>query len=147
MRPAWIRKRSGAIVGSCWKNANTEKKAEQSGSSVQDEAKTEGDTLSGVGQEDGDRVLRLPLTGNSLGLRDLELVTACATATVVGVVGPFNSGKTTLLTLIYLFIQRGERLKTWKTSPLTSGGNPEPVDPCFPRIPAAKPVADLVFCT
>lgn len=59
-----------------------------------------------------DRLLRLPWTGNSLGLRDIELVTACRPATVVGVIGPFNSGKTTLLTLIYLLIQHGERLKS-----------------------------------
>jgi len=58
----------------------------------------------------GHRLLRLPWTGNSLGLRDLELVTACNPATVIGVIGPFNSGKTTLLTLVYLLIQRGERL-------------------------------------
>jgi hypothetical protein len=55
------------------------------------------------------RQLRLPWTGNSLGLLDLELVTACNKTTLLGVVGPYNSGKTTLLTLIYLLIQRGEQ--------------------------------------
>lgn len=58
---------------------------------------------------DEDRLLHLPWTGNSLGTGDLELATACNRVTLVGVVGPYNSGKTSLLTLIYLLIQRGEQ--------------------------------------
>ncbi len=55
------------------------------------------------------RLLHLPWTGNSLGTGDIELVTACNRITMVGLVGPFNSGKTSLLALIYLLIQRGEQ--------------------------------------
>ena len=58
--------------------------------------------------EDGERRLHLPWTGNSLGVLDLELVTACNRTNLVGVIGPYNSGKTSLLTLIYLLIQHGE---------------------------------------
>lgn len=58
-----------------------------------------------------DRVVRLPWTGNSLGRNDLPLVTACANTSLIGVVGPFNSGKTTLLTMMYLLVQRGETLR------------------------------------
>ncbi|HYT22578.1 MAG TPA: hypothetical protein VEW05_20405 [Candidatus Polarisedimenticolia bacterium] len=54
------------------------------------------------------RQLHLPWTGNSLGTGDVELVTACNRTTVIGLVGPYNSGKTSLLTLIYLLVQRGE---------------------------------------
>jgi Double-GTPase 2 len=59
---------------------------------------------------DSGRQLHLPWTGNSLGVLDLELVTACNRTTLVGVVGPYNAGKTTLLTLIYLLIQHGEQM-------------------------------------
>jgi Double-GTPase 2 len=65
-------------------------------------------TAEAQGPEKGERNLRLPWTGNSLGLLDLELITACNRATLLGLVGAFNSGKTTLLALIYLLIQRGE---------------------------------------
>jgi Double-GTPase 2 len=58
---------------------------------------------------DTGRHLRLPWTGNSLGTLDLEIVTACNRTTLLGILGPYNSGKTTLLTLIYLLIQRGEQ--------------------------------------
>jgi hypothetical protein len=56
------------------------------------------------------RQLHLPWTGNSLGTGDIELVTACNIATLIGVVGPYNSGKTSLLTLIYLLVQHGEQV-------------------------------------
>jgi hypothetical protein len=69
------------------------------------------DTANGVSGQKGDSHLRLPWSGNSLGLRDVGIVAACAPATMIGVVGPFNSGKTTLLTLIYLLLQHGESLK------------------------------------
>jgi hypothetical protein len=58
--------------------------------------------------EDG-RQLHLPWTGNSLGTGDIELVTACNRTTLIGVIGPYNSGKTSLLTLIYLLVQHGEQ--------------------------------------
>jgi len=75
-----------------------------------DRAGVQADSKSGL--HDGGRQLRLPWTGNSLGMLDLELVTACNRTALVGVVGPYNSGKTTLLTLFYLLIQHGEQLST-----------------------------------
>ncbi len=62
--------------------------------------------------QNANRHLLLPWTGNSLGLLDVELVTACNRTTLVGLVGPYNAGKTTLLTLFYLLIQRGEPAST-----------------------------------
>jgi hypothetical protein len=56
-----------------------------------------------------ERLLHLPWTGNSLGTGDTELATACNSTTMVGLVGPYNSGKTSLLALIYLLMQRGEQ--------------------------------------
>jgi len=58
---------------------------------------------------DDGRQLHLPWTGNSFGTGDIELVTACNRTTLVGVVGPYNSGKTSLLTLIYLLVQHGQQ--------------------------------------
>jgi hypothetical protein len=55
-----------------------------------------------------DRLLRLPWTGNSLGLRDLSLVTASSCPDIVGLVGPYNAGKTTLLSLLYLVLENGD---------------------------------------
>lgn len=63
-----------------------------------------------------DRHLRLPWTGNSLGVNDLELVTASSRTDLVGIVGPYNAGKTTLLTLIYLLLQHGEKLNVGEFS-------------------------------
>src|SRR5258708_15531651 len=63
---------------------------------------------------DSERHLRLPWTGNSLGVRDLDLVAASNRTTMVGVVGPYNAGKTTLLTMIYLLLRRGEQLPAWR---------------------------------
>ena len=59
--------------------------------------------------ENHTRQLHLPWTGNSLGLLDLELATACNQVTLVGVLGAYNAGKTSLLTLIYLLTQHGEQ--------------------------------------
>jgi|GEM_PF-253503 len=58
-----------------------------------------------------DRSLRLPWTGNTLGLRDLERIVTVTMPKLIGVVGPFNSGKTTLLSLMYLLLERGQALK------------------------------------
>src|SRR5690348_15442101 len=77
-------------------------------------AMTDGDGEQGAqpaaGQTEAELALRLPWTGNSLGARDFQLVTSCAPATIIGVVGAYNSGKTTLLTLIYTLLQQGARL-------------------------------------
>lgn len=88
-----------------WKGGQTQRGGDEIGNpdqlAVQEDAKNE--------LHDGERQLHLPWTGNSLGTLDLELVTACNRTALVGVVGPYNSGKTSLLTLIYLLIQHGEQ--------------------------------------
>ena len=52
--------------------------------------------------------LLLPWTGNSLGITDLPFLTAGANTKVVAVVGPYSSGKTTLLASLYLLLGRGK---------------------------------------
>ena len=51
--------------------------------------------------------LLLPWSGSALGLVDLGFVAARAKPLVVGIVGPQNAGKTTLLAACYLLIGRG----------------------------------------
>jgi len=57
-----------------------------------------------AGVEEGNR---LPWTGNTLGEMDLRFVTGAAQPQVVGIIGAFNAGKTTLLTTLYLLMGRG----------------------------------------
>jgi hypothetical protein len=45
--------------------------------------------------------LRLPWTGRSLGLADMTLASSRGPARLVGLIGPFNAGKTGLLTAIF----------------------------------------------
>lgn len=45
--------------------------------------------------------LRLPWTGRGLGLADMTLASSRGPARLVGLIGPFNAGKTGLLTAIY----------------------------------------------
>lgn len=52
-------------------------------------------------------------TGNSLGRIDLSLITQRSTPIVIGVVGPENAGKTTLLTMIYLLLASGKKIGDW----------------------------------
>lgn len=83
--------------------------------------------------------LRLPWTGRALGLADITLVSARGPARLVGLIGPFNAGKTGILTAIYAhFAQKGvvgnydfagsfslqgwNQLKDHTTWPSTTGG-------------------------
>ena len=49
----------------------------------------------------------VPWSSGSLGLRDVSFVAAQGKPIVIGVVGPHNSGKTSLLTAIYLMMSQG----------------------------------------
>lgn len=71
---------------------------------------TQADETSVSHTNGGDRILRLPWTGNSLGLRDLDRVASSMLPTLVGVIGTYNAGKTSLLSLMYLLFQQGETL-------------------------------------
>ncbi len=54
--------------------------------------------------------LLLPWSGSSLGTVDLPFVVGRSNATVIGIVGPHNSGKTTLLAAWYLLLGQGHRV-------------------------------------
>lgn len=83
--------------------------------------------------------LRLPWTGRGLGLADMTLASSRGPARLVGLIGPFNAGKTGLLTAIYAhFATKGAvagydfagsftlqgwgQLKDYTTWPSPSGG-------------------------
>jgi hypothetical protein len=55
---------------------------------------------------DEDANQRLPWTGRALGLADLPLASSRGTARLVGLIGPFNAGKTGLLTAIFAHFAR-----------------------------------------
>jgi hypothetical protein len=61
-----------------------------------------------AGVEAADGAL-LPWSGNTLGAVDVPFVAGRSNPTVVGVVGPHNAGKTTLLAAWYLLLGRGTR--------------------------------------
>ncbi|ATP91767.1 hypothetical protein P5S46_17965 [Aeromonas caviae] len=64
----------------------------------------------GSGTEQGELTtdeLLLPWSGSALGLADLGFVTGRQKPLLVGIVGPQNAGKTTLLAAWYLLISRG----------------------------------------
>lgn len=44
---------------------------------------------------------RLPWTGRALGLSDMMLVTSRSSASLIGLIGPFNAGKTSFLTALF----------------------------------------------
>lgn len=65
-------------------------------------------TNSSIEPVDDGSGLRLPWTGRALGLADMTLASARGPARLVGVIGPFNAGKTGLLTAVYAhFAQQG----------------------------------------
>ena len=53
----------------------------------------------------------LPWSGNSFGIVDLELVSGRSNPTIIGIVGPHDAGKTTLLAAMYLLISHGRMPK------------------------------------
>ena len=55
-------------------------------------------------------LMLLPWSANSFGVVDLPFLSARSNPIVVGVVGPHNAGKTTLLAAWYLVLGRGARL-------------------------------------
>src|SRR5579871_1104986 len=60
-----------------------------------------------ISLSDGSDERMLPWSGNALGTQMLEFVAARQRQTLIGLVGPYNAGKTTLLAMIYLLFTRG----------------------------------------
>ena len=60
-----------------------------------------------AGKEKGEKGFLLPWSGNTFGNIDLQFLAGRSRPMVVGVVGPHNAGKTTLLTVFYLLLSQG----------------------------------------
>jgi hypothetical protein len=53
----------------------------------------------------------LPWSSNSLGIVDLQFIAGRSKPLLIGIIGPHNAGKTTLLTVLYLLLSQGWRVK------------------------------------
>ena len=56
----------------------------------------------------------IPWGGVSLGQRDISDLAACRPLTMIGVIGLQNSGKTTLLTLLYCMLRQGNKIGNYR---------------------------------
>jgi len=94
---------------------------------------------------------RLPWTGRALGLSDMMLVSARSSPTLVGLIGPFNAGKTAFLTSLFVHfaesgligpfsfsgsytLQAWARLKQYTVWPSTHGPGFPPHTPTPPSV-------------
>lgn len=60
--------------------------------------------------------VRVNWTGNSMGLNNLFLIKKRSVPIVIGVVGLFNSGKTTFLSMLYLLLASGKKIGNFNFS-------------------------------
>ena len=75
----------------------------------------EGSAISDAEETPSSDETLLPWTGDAMGLVDLGFVAGRGKPIVVGIVGPHNAGKTTLLAAWYLLLGRGTRLNSnWR---------------------------------
>jgi hypothetical protein len=66
--------------------------------------KTRTRTVDDKAEGDG---FHFPWSGNSLGLNDFSFISGRSRPRIIGVIGPQNAGKTTILTVLYLLLSRG----------------------------------------
>lgn len=61
-------------------------------------------------EKDDESFLRVPWTGNSLGLQDLNFLSATSKITVIGIAGVASAGKTTYLATLYCLLRNGHQI-------------------------------------
>lgn len=61
-------------------------------------------------QQTEDELYRIPWTGSSLGLTDLNYITASTKPIFIGITGVANAGKTTFLASLYCLLRHGRRI-------------------------------------
>lgn len=69
-----------------------------------DDAKSEADNV------EEENVYRIPWTGNSFGLMDLNYLTASSKPILIGITGAASAGKTTFLASLYCLLRNGGRI-------------------------------------
>ncbi|WP_273209117.1 TRAFAC clade GTPase domain-containing protein [Runella zeae] len=58
--------------------------------------------------------IRMPWTGNAMGLKDLEYLTSMSKVTIVGIAGVASAGKTTFLATLYCLLRHGAKLGQYR---------------------------------
>ncbi len=57
-----------------------------------------------------EKLYKIPWTGNTLGLNDLNFLTASSKPILIGIVGVTSAGKTTFLASLYCLLRRGKKI-------------------------------------
>jgi hypothetical protein len=67
--------------------------------------------------------IRVPWTGNAMGLKDLEYLTSMNKVTIIGIMGVASAGKTTFLATLYSLLRQGATIGKFRfAGSLTLGG-------------------------
>jgi len=66
--------------------------------------------------EEDEYMLRIPWTANSLGLEDLNYITASTSTVLIGITGVANAGKSTFLALLYCLLRHGDKIGDFRFS-------------------------------
>lgn len=67
--------------------------------------------------------IRVPWTGNAMGLKDLEYLTSMSKVTIIGIAGVASAGKTTFLATLYCLLRQGASIGKFRfAGSLTLGG-------------------------
>ncbi|OJW81736.1 MAG: hypothetical protein BGO69_14610 [Bacteroidetes bacterium 46-16] len=61
-------------------------------------------------EEEDDFYVRVPWTGNTLGLQDLNFLTSTSPVTLIGITGVASAGKTTFLATLYCLLRHGHKI-------------------------------------
>ena len=71
----------------------------------------------------GSFFIRMPWTGNTMGLQDMEYLSSTSQVTVVGITGVASAGKTTFLATLYCLLRHGHKIGDYSfTGSLTLTG-------------------------
>jgi len=68
------------------------------------------DTKSETDIAEEENIYRIPWTGNSFGLTDLNYLTASSKPILIGITGAASAGKTTFLASLYCLVRNGEKI-------------------------------------
>lgn len=77
---------------------------------------TEDENTESENTESESKLYRIPWTGNSFGLTDLNFLTASSKPILVGISGVASAGKTTFLASLYCLIRNGEKIGDYSFS-------------------------------
>ena len=72
--------------------------------------KKEADQVPSETKPQEDFYLRIPWTGNTLGLHDLNFLTSTSQISLIGVAGVASAGKTTFLATLYCLLRHGYKI-------------------------------------